>query len=46
MNGAIIQEAFHDACGWSETQSKQDRTELETEHFRCGLKLMSHWYTP
>lgn len=41
VNDAIIQEDFYDACGWSESQHKQDCTELETEHFQCGLKLMS-----
>lgn len=41
VNDAIIQEDFYDACGWSESQHKQDCTELETEHLQCGLKLMS-----
>lgn len=41
VNDANTQEDFYDACGWSESQPKQDRTELETEHFQCGRKLMS-----
>lgn len=40
-NDAIIQQDFFDACGWSEPQPKQASPELETEHFQCGLKLMS-----
>lgn len=41
VNDAIIQEDFFDACGWSESQPKQDSTGLETAHFQCGLRLMS-----
>lgn len=41
VNDASTLGDFYDACGWSESQPKQDHSELETEHFQCGLKLMS-----
>lgn len=39
VNDAVIQEDLFDACGWS--RPERDSTELETEHFQCGLRLMS-----
>lgn len=41
VNDASTQEDFYDVCGWSQSQPKQDRPELETERFQCGLELMS-----